>query len=158
MSARAGLSSIPRCPSTPSLPTSISIWSVAAQQPISRAVGPASCASLAPRRSPELWPLIEQVNADDGARFALDSADAEGGFCRSDQWNYSRYGIPVAFLTTGSHIDFHAVTDEAQYIDYAKLSAVTGFTVALARRLAERPLRLRTDGARPDPSRYCSGR
>ena len=107
------------------------------------------------RRSPEFWPLIEQVNAKARTSFALDTADVDGGFCRSDQWSYSRYGIPVAFLTTGSHIDYHAVTDEARYINYEKLAGVTGFTVDLARRLADRPLRLRSEGGRPNPRRSC---
>ena len=112
----------------------------------------------ASRRSPELWPLIEQVNAAAKASFALDTADVDGGFCRSDQWSYSRYGIPVAFLTTGSHIDYHAVTDEARYIDYAKLSAVTVFTIDLARHLADQPLRLRVEGEPLNPKRFCGTR
>jgi hypothetical protein len=110
------------------------------------------------RRSPELWPLIEQVNAAAKTPFALDTADLDGGFCRSDQWSYSRYGIPVAFLTTGSHIDYHSITDEARYIDYAKLSAVTGFTIDLARTLADRPSRLRVEGEPPNPKRFCGAK
>jgi len=36
---------------------------------------------------------------------------------------YARYGIPIAFFTTGNHRDYHQVTDEPEYIDYDKLAS-----------------------------------
>ena len=55
--------------------------------------------------------------------------DADGHpdnfYCRSDHYMYARYGIPIAFFSTGGHRDYHQVTDEAQYLDYAKYATVT---------------------------------
>ncbi len=38
---------------------------------------------------------------------------------------YARFGIPIAFFTTGSHLDYHQLTDEPQYIDFDKMARVT---------------------------------
>ena len=54
--------------------------------------------------------------------------DADGHpsnyYCRSDHYMYARFGIPIAFFTTGSHLDYHQLTDEPQYIDYDKMARV----------------------------------
>jgi len=50
-------------------------------------------------------------------------------YCRSDHYEYARYGIPIVFMTTGGHADYHEVTDEPQYIDYAHLAATPGTLV-----------------------------
>ena len=54
--------------------------------------------------------------------------DADGHpdnyYCRSDHYMYARFGIPIAFFTTGSHLDYHQLTDEPQYIDYEKMARV----------------------------------
>lgn len=110
------------------------------------------------RRSRELGAFIADMNATSGARFAIDTVDREGAFCRSDHWNYARFGIPIAFLTTGSHADYHAVTDEAAYVDYAKLSSVSRFTVDVVRALANRSTRLAVNGPKPNPNAFCSSR
>jgi hypothetical protein len=109
------------------------------------------------RRSAELWPVIDAVNASAGSPFVIDTADTEGVYCRSDHRNYARFGIPIAFLTTGSHIDYHAVSDEAAYVDYAKLTAVSRFTADVVRALANRPIRLLLNGPTPDPRSLCHG-
>jgi len=46
---------------------------------------------------------------------------------RSDHYNYARFGIPIAFFTTGLHQDYHRVTDEAQYIDFPHLANITRY-------------------------------
>ena len=46
---------------------------------------------------------------------------------RSDHYNYARYGIPIAFFSTGLHQDYHRVTDEAQYIDFPHLTNITRY-------------------------------
>lgn len=109
------------------------------------------------RRAPDLWPLIDRANANAGGLFSIDTTDSEGTYCRSDHWNYARFGIPIAFLTTGSHADYHAVSDEAEYIDYAKLTAVSRLTVDIVRALADRPVRLSLHGSKPDPRNFCHG-
>ena len=109
------------------------------------------------RRSVDLWPMIEDANVKAVSRFAIDTVDTEGAYCRSDHWSYAKFGIPVAFLTTGAHADYHAVTDEAKYIDYAKLTAVSQFTVDIVRALATRSARLSVYGPKPNPSGFCPG-
>jgi len=44
---------------------------------------------------------------------------------RSDQANFAKLGIPVAFLHTGEHPDYHKPTDTANKIDYDKMRRVT---------------------------------
>jgi hypothetical protein len=107
------------------------------------------------RRSAELLSLIARANADIGLPFVIDTADTEGAYCRSDHWNYARFGIPIAFFTTGSHIDYHSVTDEVEYIDFTKLTAVSRLTVAVVRALANRTARLRLDRPAPNPRSRC---
>ncbi len=46
---------------------------------------------------------------------------------RSDHYNYARYGIPIAFFSTGLHQDYHRVTDEPQYIDFPHLTNITRY-------------------------------
>jgi hypothetical protein len=67
---------------------------------------------------------IRRSNQGQGRPLAFDGTDPERAICRSDQLPFMRAGIPVAMLTTGSHADYHAVSDEAQYIDYGKLSRI----------------------------------
>ncbi|HEY2025867.1 MAG TPA: M28 family peptidase, partial [Gemmatimonadaceae bacterium] len=67
------------------------------------------------RLSTELGDLTEAVNKSEPMPFTLDyTFDANGHpeniYCRSDHYNYARYGIPVVFLTTGLHGDYHQVT------------------------------------------------
>jgi hypothetical protein len=112
------------------------------------------------RLSTELGDLAEQVNASSAAPLRLDyTLDANGHptniYCRSDHYMYARYGIPVAFLFTGVHRDYHEVTDEPQYLDYAHYARITRFVHDLTRRVAELDRRPRVDGPKPDPAGSC---
>jgi acetylornithine deacetylase/succinyl-diaminopimelate desuccinylase-like protein len=111
----------------------------------------------ADRRSPALLRLIADLNTAAKTRATLVTSDPGGGFCRSDQWSYSRLGIPVAFFTTGSHADYHSVTDEAEYIDYAKLALVTRFVAEVTMALADTLERLEPRGQRVVLTAFCSG-
>ncbi|TFH66957.1 MAG: M28 family peptidase, partial [Gemmatimonadales bacterium] len=85
--------------------------------------------------------------------------DAEGHpqqyYCRSDHYEYARYGIPIVFLTTGSHPDYHMVTDEPQYINYDKYARVVGFVMDFARAVANLDDRPVVDKEKPDPKGTC---
>jgi hypothetical protein len=112
------------------------------------------------RLSTELGDLIESVNASGDFGFQFDyQYDAEGHpqqfYCRSDHYMYARYGIPVAFLSTGSHRDYHQVTDEALYIDYQKLESVSRFVSAVAGTIAGLDHRIIVDKPKPDPNAPC---
>jgi hypothetical protein len=76
-------------------------------------------------------------------------------YCRSDHYNYARWGIPVTFFTTGGHPDYHMLTDEAQYIDYDKLVQVSRFIAGVADAVANRDTRLTVDKPKPDPYGSC---
>jgi hypothetical protein len=112
------------------------------------------------RLSTELGDLTEAVNRGQQMPFAFDYAfDANGHpdniYCRSDHYNYARYGIPVVFLTTGLHGDYHQVTDEPQYIDYPHMAHVAQFVHDLTNRVAGLDHRPVVDKAKPDPSGAC---
>jgi len=112
------------------------------------------------RLSTELGDLTESVNKAQPAPFTLDyTFDANGHpeniYCRSDHYNYARYGIPVVFLTTGLHGDYHQVTDEPQYIDYPHMARVGRLVLHLTRRVADLDHRPVVDKPKPDPNGTC---
>jgi hypothetical protein len=112
------------------------------------------------RLSTQLGDLVESVSSDKGFNWAFDyQYDAAGHpeqyYCRSDHYMYARYGIPVVFMSTGGHADYHQVTDEVQYLDFAKLSKVTRFTHELATAVANGAQRPVVDKPKPDPRGNC---
>ena len=113
------------------------------------------------RLSTELGDLTEVVNKEQKTPFALDyTYDANGhpenGYCRSDHYNYARYGIPVVFFTTGLHGDYHQVTDEPQYIDYPHMARIGQLVFDLANRLAGLNHRPVVDKPKLDPNGTCT--
>ena len=111
------------------------------------------------RLSVELGDLVEKVNKDKKHNMSLDySLDADGHpqniYCRSDHANYARYGIPVVFLTTGGHADYHQLTDEPQYIQYDHMTKVVNFVRDLAVEVAN-GARPKLDKPKPDPKGAC---
>jgi hypothetical protein len=112
------------------------------------------------RLSTELGDLIETVNKARSRPFAFDyQFDATGHpeqyYCRSDHYMYARYGIPIAFFSTGNHRDYHQVTDEPQYIDYQKLTDVSQFVYDVALAVANLDHRVVVDKPKPDPRGNC---
>jgi hypothetical protein len=112
------------------------------------------------RLSTQLGDLVEEVNRTGNHGFTFDYAlDANGHpgniYCRSDHYNYARWGIPITFFTTGLHHDYHQVSDEPQYIDYGKLVAVSRLVADIALNVANRPDRLVVDQPKPDPHGQC---
>jgi hypothetical protein len=112
------------------------------------------------RLSTELGDLAERENIEGKHGFGFDySLDAPGHpeqvYCRSDHTEYARYGIPIIFVTTDLHEDYHQLTDEPQYIDYAKLARVATLVHDLALRVANLDHRLVVDHPKPDPSAPC---
>ncbi len=76
-------------------------------------------------------------------------------YCRADHFAYARYGIPSVSLSTGEHLDYHQVTDEPQYIDYAQLARVTSLVQELAVQVANLDHRPLVDGPHGDPHAPC---
>jgi Zn-dependent M28 family amino/carboxypeptidase len=82
------------------------------------------------RLSNELGDWFEAVNAREPLPFVFNyEYDAPGHpeqyYCRADHYSYARYGIPSVSLSRGSHMDYHQVTDEPQYIDYPDYARLT---------------------------------
>ncbi len=112
------------------------------------------------RRSSELDATVNTVAARPEFSWNLDRTfDAPGHpeqfYCRSDHYMYARFGIPVAFFHTGSHVDYHMVTDESQYIDFAKLAKVSNFMKVLGENIANRARPFILDKPAPDPNGAC---
>ena len=112
------------------------------------------------RLSTELGDLVETVNKAEPMPFTFDyTYDANGHperiYCRSDHYEYARWGIPVVFLTTGLHGDYHQVTDEPQYIDYPHMARVGNLVFDLADRVADLDHRPVVDKPKPDPTGAC---
>ena len=112
------------------------------------------------RLSTELGDLMESVNTNGKFGLTFDyGMDANGHpqniYCRSDHYEYARYGIPIVFMTTGGHSDYHQVTDEPQYIDYAHMAEVAKFVKDAATTVANLDHRIVVDKPRPDPKARC---
>ena len=104
--------------------------------------------------------LVDKANAEGKHGFTFDyQYDADGHpanyYCRSDHYMYARFGIPIAFFTTGSHRDYHQVTDEVQYIDFEKMAHVTSLVAEVATRVADLDHRVVVDKPKPDPDGVC---
>jgi len=112
------------------------------------------------RLSTELGDLVETVAKTEATPFRFDyQYDANGHpqqyYCRSDHYEYARYGIPIVFFSTAGHRDYHQVTDEAQYIDYDQLARVATRVRDVAVRAANLDHRLVVDKRKPDPKGQC---
>lgn len=106
------------------------------------------------RLSKEFGDWFEAVNSREPLPFVFNyEYDAPGHpeqyYCRADHYSYARYGIPSVSLSRGEHMDYHQVTDEAQYIDYPDYARLTRlvFDEAAFVANAEHPPRL--DGPKP---------
>ncbi len=112
------------------------------------------------RLSTELGELAESVNRAEKRPMSFDYAMDTNGhpsniYCRSDHYEYARYGIPIIFFTTGGHADYHQVTDEPQYIDYERMARVSHYVADLAARLGNLDHRPLVDKQKPDPHGQC---
>ena len=112
------------------------------------------------RLSTELGDLLETVNAEQKLGLRFDYAqDADGHqqniYCRSDHYEYAKFGIPIAFISTGGHADYHQVTDEPQYIEYPHMASVAQLVFQSALRIGNLDHRVVVDKPKPDPKANC---
>ncbi len=112
------------------------------------------------RLSTELGDLIENVNKTYASLFKFDyqfdvSGHPEQYYCRSDHYEYARYGIPIVFMSTGGHIDYHQVSDEPQNINYPHLVKVASLLADIAERVGDLDHRVVVDKPKPDPKGQC---
>jgi hypothetical protein len=112
------------------------------------------------RLSTELGDIVESVNKTGNHGLVFDySFDANGHperiYCRSDHYEYARYGIPITFFTTAGHSDYHQITDEPQYINYPHLVKVINLVADVAAHVANLDHRVVVDKPKPDPHGQC---
>ncbi|HEX9243222.1 MAG TPA: M20/M25/M40 family metallo-hydrolase, partial [Anaeromyxobacter sp.] len=72
----------------------------------------------------------------------LDVVFGAGGEEASDARSFRAGGVPVVFLHTGAHADYHRPSDTPDKLDYAGLTAVARLAWRIAREAAERDERL----------------
>jgi hypothetical protein len=123
--------------------------------------GPTYLSLVGSRRlSSELGDTVESVNRRQPRPFVIDySWDAPGHpqniYCRSDHFNYARWGIPLVFAWTALHGDYHEVTDEPQYISYDHMARVAKLMHDVTTNVANMGRRPTVDGQRMDPTGRC---
>jgi hypothetical protein len=108
-------------------------------------VGPVAAPN---NQSKRLGVIVDSVNAAQSPPFVINREmdnpnHPEHIYERSDHYNYAKKGIPIVFLTTGLHDDYHKVSDDPRKIEYAKMARVTRLMVELGRAVANSPGRPR---------------
>jgi hypothetical protein len=106
------------------------------------------------RLSKEFGDWFEAVNAKEPVPFVFNfEYDAPGHpeqyYCRADHYSYARYGIPSVSLSRGSHMDYHQLTDEPQYIDYPDYARLTQMVLDAAVFVANADHRPGLDAPKP---------
>jgi Zn-dependent M28 family amino/carboxypeptidase len=71
-------------------------------------------------------------------------------FYRSDHYNFAKMGIPIAFFTTGLHVDYHRATDTPEKIDYQEMQQIAKTVAAIGWEIGNRPVRLKLKATLPD--------
>ena len=57
-------------------------------------------------------------------------------FYRSDHYNFAKMGVPIAFFTTGLHVDYHRASDTPDKIDYNAMQQISKTMAAVGWQLA----------------------
>jgi hypothetical protein len=115
----------------------------------------------AKRISREFGEMLEAANARQPVPFVFDYTYDQPGhplqyYCRADHYSYARYGIPSVAFSRGEHLDYHQITDEAQYISYRDLARVAQMVHDGALAIANAPERPKRDVPKPaDPNAPC---
>jgi hypothetical protein len=71
-------------------------------------------------------------------------------FSRSDQYNFAIVGIPIAYFTTGLHVDYHRPTDTPEKIDYTEFQMVARTAAAVGWDLGNQSGRPKLNTTLPD--------
>ena len=81
--------------------------------------------------------LVEKLNANHHFKLSTN----KGGFGASDHSSFYAADIPVLFLFTGAHEDYHKPSDTADTLRYKGMAEVVGFAADLTLRVANLPQR-----------------
>lgn len=95
------------------------------------------------RISTELDAIVQDLNTKHiGFKFKYDGEDVYG---RSDHYNFARKGVPIAFLFSGFHPDYHQPTDTIDKINFDKIANAAKLFYLVAHEAANRPEMLKRD-------------
>lgn len=94
------------------------------------------------RISMELHNLILEQNKHIGFKFEYDEEDV---YTRSDHYNFAAKGIPIAFIFSGFHPDYHRPTDTIEKINFDKIVNSAKLFYLTAWQAANRPVRFAKD-------------
>src|SRR6185436_1825956 len=114
----------------------------------------------AKRISREFGELLEAANARQPVPFVFDYTYDQPGhplqyYCRADHYSYARYGIPSVAFSRGEHLDYHQVTDEAQYIDYEDYARVVRMVREALTRIGDLDHAPKLDKPKGNPRAVC---
>ena len=106
--------------------------------------------------SVDLHKLSEQTNAE-SVNMTLDyrfndKNDPNRFYYRSDHYNFAKNGIPIIFYFTGTHEDYHKITDTPDKIEYDLLEMRSRLIFYTAWNIANRDKRLVVD---PKPEKVA---
>jgi hypothetical protein len=87
-----------------------------------------------------------------------DPSDPEQIYYRSDHYSYAVKGIPIIFLTTALHPDYHANTDNPDRIEYEKLAHISQYAYEIGRLTANREKMPERDNKGPRLGKGGSGK
>ena len=117
----------------------------------------------ADRISTDLHNLMVDTNATMAKPLTIDyeyndPADPNSFYTRSDHYSYAAKGIPVVFLFTGTHVDYHQPGDHADKIIYPKLTAIAQLMYQAGFNIANSDRTLTRDNLGPRAGRGFSGK
>jgi hypothetical protein len=115
------------------------------------------------RISTELHNINEDANASLPKPLTLDyeyndPADPQSFYTRSDHYSYAAKGIPIIFYFTGTHPDYHRVSDTADKIIYEKLVRVARLAYETGRMVANLTHPVERDNKGPRVGRTVGGK
>jgi hypothetical protein len=79
---------------------------------------------------------VNQLHPELRLTIAEDRWPEQNHFFRSDHFNFARREVPAIFFFTGTHEDYHAVSDEVDKIDLHKITRITRLIFYYAHKLA----------------------
>lgn len=99
--------------------------------------------------STDLYTVCEEVNKKNNFLTLdykyNDLKDPNRFYYRSDHYNFAKKGIPVVFLYSGEHEDYHKPTDDVSKIEFDALTTRTKYAFAIVWEIANRNKRLVVD-------------
>jgi Zn-dependent M28 family amino/carboxypeptidase len=93
-----------------------------------------------------LGQVVDSVNALEAKPFVFNrewdtTTHPERIYYRSDHYSYASKGIPIVFLTTGLHPQYHQTSDEVALIEFPKLARVATLMYNVGIALGRRAMR-----------------